>query len=146
MRVGLGFDHHTAATAETIVQVVHGAVIEALVGGAGLDADGAGAGGDTVNGERDLREAVRLIERHNYQIVNIDITLMADGPRADFHLPELRGELAEVLHVSPTSVSTKQAGGTAWLRDDGGVAAIAVALLDQIADLDALHASIRSGG
>ncbi len=146
MRVGLGFDHRPQGTAEAIVQVVHGAVVEALTGAAGLEAEASGAAPDSEAEGRDLREAVRLIERHNYQVVNLDITLVADGSPSISHLSGLRDELAGAIHVAPANVSVKQAPRTAWLEADGGVAAIAITLLNQIADLDALHASIRSGG
>jgi hypothetical protein len=45
-------------------------------------------------------------------------------------------------------VATKKSemNPTPWLEAGNGVAAIAITLLDQISDLDTLHASIRSGG
>jgi 2C-methyl-D-erythritol 2,4-cyclodiphosphate synthase len=95
-----------------------------------------------------LREAVRLIERHNHQVVNLDITVLADVPYAEAALHEIRERVAELVHIAPANVVTKKSemNPTPWLEAGHGVAAIAITLLDQISDLDTLHASIRSGG
>jgi 2C-methyl-D-erythritol 2,4-cyclodiphosphate synthase len=160
MRVGLGFDRRDAST-DALAGVIHRAVAEALRGASGLDtplpgtseADARdaletsarrGAGG----AEGELREAVRLIERHNHQVVNLDITVLADVPYPEAALHEIRERVAELVHIAPANVVTKKSeiNPTPWLEAGNGVAAIAITLLDQISDLDALHASIRSGG
>ncbi|MEE9579359.1 MAG: 2-C-methyl-D-erythritol 2,4-cyclodiphosphate synthase [Gemmatimonadota bacterium] len=160
MRVGLGFDRRDAST-DALASVIHRAVAEALRGASGLDtplpgtseADardaletGARRGAGSAEGE--LREAVRLIERHNHQVVNLDITVLADVPYPEAALYEIRERVAELVHISPANVVTKKSeiNPTPWLEAGNGVAAIAITLLDQISDLDALHASIRSGG
>ena len=146
MRVGLGFDHQTDGSADRIVRVVHGAVVEALIGAAGCERDPDPAPDATASLGEEVREAVRLIERHNYQVVNLDITIIIEEPAEPSHIGGLREELADTTHVGPSHVSVKQAPVLPWSAANEGIAAIAVALLDQIADLDALHASIRSGG
>jgi len=135
--------------------VVVSAVIDALLGAAGLggtpradpDPSQEGAGS-----EHALREAVRLVERENYQVVNLDISVVTEDPEISRHFASVSERIAELVHVSPANVAVKHAGGgrLVWLEaaagGTGGVAAVAVALLNQVADLDALHASIRSGG
>jgi len=63
-------------------------------------------------------------------------------------LREIRERVAELVHIAPANVVTKKSetNPTPWLEAGNGVAAIAITLLGQISDLDALHASIRSGG
>lgn len=145
MRVGLGFDHQMDRSDETIAQVVHRTVVEALIGAAGFET-GAAEEARSVERERsDLEEAVRHLERRNYQVVNLDVTLIPGGPMGRSVIPGLRDELAAAIHVAPGNVSIKQARGGTWAAEDG-IAAMSVVLIGQIADLDALHASIRSGG
>ncbi|MEJ2340809.1 MAG: 2-C-methyl-D-erythritol 2,4-cyclodiphosphate synthase [Gemmatimonadales bacterium] len=106
------------------------------------------ATGGPGSGERELQEVVRLIERHNHQVVNLDVTVLADVPYPEAALYEIRERVAELVHIAPANVMTKRSemSATPWLETGNGVAAIAITLLDQISDLDALHASIRSGG
>lgn len=166
MRVGLGVDQRVASDdgLDGLVGVVFGAVVEALCGAAGLstallnDGDETASPAEEESGpevqdaevvsETALRRAVRLVERHNYQVVNVDVTVWADRSSLEERLPPMRERLAQVLHVASANVVTKPArgGGVPGLEAGDGFAAIAVMLLSQIADLDALHASIRSGG
>ena len=160
MRVGLGFDRRNAST-DALTSVIHRAVAEALRGASGLDTLSPGssepatrdaletsAKGAEGSAERELRETVRLIERHNHQVVNLDITVLAGVPCPEDALREIRERVAELVHIAPANVVTKkpETNPTPWLEAGNGVAAIAITLLDQISDLDALHASIRSGG
>lgn len=160
MRIGLGFDRRDAST-DALAGVIHRAVAEALRGASGLeipspetseadarDALETSAKEGSARGERELREVVRLIERHNHQVVNLDVTVLADVPYPEAALHEIRETVAELVHIAPANVATKMSelSATPWLEAGNGVAAIAITLLDQISDLDALHASIRSGG
>lgn len=160
MRVGLGFDRRDASPS-ALAGVIHRAVAEAIRGASGLVPPTPGSSeapsGDVVeftpetekgSAEEKLRDAIRIIERHNYQVVNLDITILADAPYPEVALDGIRERVAELVHISPASVVTKEPAmnPTPWLEFRGGVAAIAITLLDQISDLDALHASIRSGG
>jgi 2C-methyl-D-erythritol 2,4-cyclodiphosphate synthase len=160
MRVGLGFDRRDAST-DALAGVIHRAVAGALRGASGLDtpspgtseddardALGTSAKGGAGSAEGELREAVRLIERHNHQVVNLDITVLTDVPYPESALHEIRERVAELVHIAPANVAMKKSevSPTPRLEAGNGIAAIAITLLDQISDLDALHASIRSGG
>ncbi len=154
MRVGLGFDQR-ATPKDALDLAVLGAVVEALLGASGLEdaapgSEDASAAGRPLEGTAELQECVRRIERQNYQVVNLDITVSASmsAPIEPARRITLRQSLAELVHVAPASVSIKERRGRDGLgaAPAAGVTAIAVILLDQIADLDALHASIRSGG
>jgi 2C-methyl-D-erythritol 2,4-cyclodiphosphate synthase len=107
-----------------------------------LTHDGEGA----ERAEAALRDAVLHIERHNYQIVSLDITVSVPELSAN-RMEGIRQGLAKFAHVGPANVVVKSAPG-AGMPGAGGeeATAIAITLLDQIADLDMLHASIRSGG
>ena len=153
----MGFDRRALTSSGVLVlgDVVVSAVVDALLGAAGLagtpradfDPSEEGAGP-----EHALRGAVRLVERENYQVVNLDISVVTEDLEISPHLSSVSERIAEVVHVSPANVAVKHAGAGrfVWLEaaagGTGGVTAVAVATLNQVADLDALHASIRSGG
>lgn len=171
MRVGLGFDSHRFDESRTLVlggvrirdhaglaghsdgDAVAHAVIDALLGAAGLgsigehfpDDDPDHEGADSLDL---LRTAVRRVEGENYQVVNVDVTVVTESPRIEPHAGAMRQALAEHLHVSPGHVSVrgKSNEGLGWIGTGDGLGVLAVALLDRMQDLDLLHASIRSGG
>lgn len=128
------------------------AVADAVRGAAGLPAAGS-PGGDPAAGPRapglDLvARAVRTAEGENYQVVNVDVTVVAPGVTLSRHRAEVCAALAEHLHVSPGHVSVKPARGAATPAALGGdgPAALAVALLDRIEPMDGAHAALRAGG
>lgn len=171
MRVGLGFDSHRFDPQRPLLlggvrleghpglaghsdgDAVAHAVIDALLGAAGLGSvgehfpasDPALEGADSM---RLLEEAVREVEEENYQVVNLDVTVVTESPRIAPHASEMARSLAGRLHLSPAHVNVKgkSAEGMGWIGREEGLGVLAVTLLDQVADLDALHASIRSGG
>ena len=95
-----------------------------------------------------LAEAVRRVEMENYQVVNVDVSVIAEHPRIAPFVDEMAERLATTLHTAPASVSSKGKSneGLGWIGRGEGIAVIAVAALAQIRDIDALLASMRSGG
>lgn len=171
MRVGLGYDSHRFDDTLPLVlggveipdhpglaghsdgdAVVH-AVIDALLGAAGLgdigaafpDDDERWRGADSIDL---LGRTIRRIEGENYQVVNVDVTVVASSPRIRPHAEAMREALAGPLRIEPGHVSVrgKSNEGLGWIGRGEGLAAMAVALLDRIEEPDTLHASIRSGG
>jgi 2-C-methyl-D-erythritol 2,4-cyclodiphosphate synthase len=168
VRVGVGYDSHLFDPGVALVlggvnipdepglaghsdgDAVAHAIIDALLGATSLGSVG-GRFPDTdpelegVDSMELLARAVRLIEESNYQVVNVDVTVIAERPRVAPHAAEMAEQIAGRLHISPDSVSIKGKTneGMGWVGRGEGLAAIAVALVDQIGDIDALHASIR---
>jgi len=171
MRIGVGYDSHRFDEARPLVlggvtipdapglrghsdgDAVAHALTDALLGAAGLgdigarfpDANPEHEGADSV---RLLAEVVRMIEAENYQVVNVDVTVVTESPRIGPYAPAMRERLAETLHTGPGAVSVKGKSneGMGWIGKGEGLGVIAVASIEQIADIDALHASVRSGG
>ncbi len=81
-----------------------------------------------------LRAATRMLEEHNYQVVNVDVTVVCEAPKLAPHVPEMRERLAAALGIGPRHVSVKGKTneGMGWVGRGEGVAAIAVALVDSI--------------
>lgn len=171
MRVGIGYDSHRFDEARPLVlagvripdapglaahsdgDAVAHAVIDALLGAAGIghigalfpDDDPGYEGADSISL---LAEAVRRVEMENYQVVNVDVSIIAERPRIAPFVEGMSDRLAATLHIAPSCVSIKGKSneGMGWVGRGEGIAVIAVATLDQIRDIDALLASMRSGG
>lgn len=171
MRVGIGYDSHRFDDERPLIlggvsvpeapglaghsdgDVVAHAITDALLGAACLgtigalfpDTDRENRGADSVEM---LAEAVRQLEAENYQIVNVDVTVVCERPKIGPIAAKIAERLAPVLHTRPSHVSIKGKSneGMGWIGRGEGIAVVAVASIAQIEDIDALHASIRSGG
>lgn len=78
-----------------------------------------------------LREVCALIDQAGYSIGNIDVTIAAEAPKLNPHIPRMRTCMAEVMNVSENQISLK-ATTTERLGFTGrqeGMAAYAVALI-----------------
>ena len=81
-------------------------------------------------------------------VVNADITIVTESPRVSPWVDPMAERLAERLRISRSCVSIKGKTneGLGWIGRGEGLAVMVVVLLDQIEDIDTLHASIRTGG
>jgi 2-C-methyl-D-erythritol 2,4-cyclodiphosphate synthase len=85
---------------------------------------------------------VALLEAENYQVVNVDVTVIAEEPRIGPHVEPIRTRLAEAIGISPRGVSIKAKSneGLGWIGAREGIAVHAVALIDRIEEQDRVHA------
>jgi 2-C-methyl-D-erythritol 2,4-cyclodiphosphate synthase len=88
---------------------------------------------------------VRLLEGRNYQVVNVDVTVVTESPRIGPHVPAMQERLASVLGIGPDHISIKGKSneGLGWIGRGEGLAAYAVALVDRMEGIDELHARHR---
>lgn len=157
MRVGIGFDIHrfgegrrlvlggvefegeTGLVGHSDADVVTHAVIDALLGAAGLGDIGRHFP-NTDDRWRDasslemLAAVLEMLEVENYQPVNVDATVVAERPQLGPRIAAMRETLAGVLGISPGLVSVKAttAENMGALGRAEGIAAWAVALIDRI--------------
>jgi 2-C-methyl-D-erythritol 2,4-cyclodiphosphate synthase len=129
------------------------AVIDALLGAGGLGNIGERFPDTDVEWKNAdslllLEQTIRWVEERNYQVVNVDVTVVAEQPRITPHAEAMSHVLSRYLHIAPDAVSIKGKSneGMGWIGRSEGLAVTAVALLNQIGDIDALHASMRAGG
>jgi 2-C-methyl-D-erythritol 2,4-cyclodiphosphate synthase len=122
--------------------VVLHALVDALLGAAGLGDIGAhfppsDPQWKDADSMKLLEMVVRRLEAHNYQVVNVDVTVIAEEPRISPHAERIRERLAQVLDISPGNVSVKGKTneGMGWIGRAEGIAVSAVALIDAVADL-----------
>jgi 2-C-methyl-D-erythritol 2,4-cyclodiphosphate synthase len=161
VRVGLGYDSHQFDESRTLVlggvriagapglsghsdgdAVVH-AIIDALLGATGLgsiggrfpDSDPEWEGADSLDL---LERTMRWVEERNYQVVNVDVTVICQSPKIGPVSGVMRERLGEVLRIGPghVSVKGKTNEGLGWIGASEGLAVHAVALVDRVREGD----------
>lgn len=126
----LGLDGHSDA------DVVCHAVMDALLGAAALgdigihfpNTDPAFRDADSI---ALLRHVRGLIEKDNYRIGNIDITIIAEKPKLAPLMPRMAANIARALDIDVACISLKATTneGIGFIGKGEGIAAFSVALL-----------------
>lgn len=157
MRVGIGYDSHRFVEGRPLVlggvtiphplglaghsdaDAVAHAVTDAILGAAGLGDIGTHfPSGDAQWKDADsidlLERAVASLAESNYQIVNVDVTVVCEAPRLAPHVPAMRERLAGAIGIAPRNVSVKGKSNEhlGWIGRGEGIAALAVALVTTI--------------
>ncbi|MGH9034838.1 MAG: 2-C-methyl-D-erythritol 2,4-cyclodiphosphate synthase [Acidimicrobiia bacterium] len=152
MRVGLGFDVHAFGGEGPLVlggvtvegpglaghsdaDVVAHAVADALLGAAGLPDLGTlfPAGDDRYAGADSmvlLAEVVGRVKGAGYRVGNVDVVVVAEKPRLASHVPAMADNLQAVVG-GLVSVKPKRGEGVGVIGGGEGIAAMAVALLEE---------------
>ena len=109
---GVEISHTLGLLGHSDADVLLHAIIDALVGAAGLgdigrhfpDTDARFKGADSV---LLLRETGRLLAAQGWRIGNIDSTLVAQSPKLAPHIPAMRVRIAEALGLDAAQVNVK---------------------------------------
>ncbi len=154
MRIGHGYDVHRLTEDRPLVlggvtipseygllghsdaDVLTHAVMDALLGAAGLpdigqqfsDRDPAYAG---ISSLLLLARVMELIKSAGYAVVNVDATVLAQKPRLAPHIPAIKDALASVLGTRAVNVKATTEEGLGFTGQGLGIAAHAVALLEE---------------
>lgn len=157
MRVGIGYDSHRFAAGRALIlggvtieherglaghsdaDVVAHAVTDAVLGAAGLGDIGSHFP-PTDETWRDadslalLAAAVQRTAEHNYQVVNVDVTVVCEQPRLSPHIAAMRARLAGAIGIAAdlVSVKGKTNEGMGWIGRGEGIAALSVVLVDRV--------------
>jgi 2-C-methyl-D-erythritol 2,4-cyclodiphosphate synthase len=159
IRSGIGFDSHRIAAGRRLViggveiphelgleghsdaDVLTHAVIDALLGAAGLGDIGEHfANHDPQWRGADSAQFVRLVmamlERQRLRVGNVDISVLAEEPRVAPHRKAMRSQIASLLQVAPRLVNVKATTteGLGFLGRAEGIAAQATVLLLEAGD------------
>lgn len=155
MRIGHGYDvhrfalgrklilggvevaHHQGLLGHSDADVLTHALMDALLGAAGLW-DIGHAFPDTDEAFRDissltlLERVMEMLEEKGYRVVNADCTILAQAPRLAPYIPEMRRSLARLMKVEPGQVNVKATTeeGLGFTGREEGMAAHAVCLLE----------------
>ena len=131
---GVRIDHDRGLEGHSDADVLTHAVIDALLGAAGLgdigehfpDADPAYAGADSL---ALLRDVVALLGAR--EVLHVDVSVLMERPRLARHKAAIRETLAGALGVAVDRVNVKATTGErlGFVGREEGVAALAVATL-----------------
>jgi 2-C-methyl-D-erythritol 2,4-cyclodiphosphate synthase len=133
---GVGIPHEVGLEGHSDADVLAHAVIDALLGAAGLgdigehfpDTDDAWRGADSMQ----LLEAILpVVIAGGREIVNVDCTVVMERPKLSPHRGAIRERLAQALGVQVVRVNVKASTGEGigFVGRGEGVAALAVASL-----------------
>jgi 2-C-methyl-D-erythritol 2,4-cyclodiphosphate synthase len=148
-RIGVGYDSHRFAPGRRLVlggveiehevgleghsdaDVVAHAIIDAVLGAAGLGDLGSHFPPDDERWEDAdsldlLRTAVAMVHG---RVVNVDATVVCEAPKLNDHRPEMERLLGDAVGA-PVSVKATTNEGMGWIGRGEGIACVAVALLD----------------
>lgn len=156
MRIGHGFDahrlvegrnlilggvdvpHSTGALGHSDADVLAHALCDALLGAAALgdlgkhfpDTDDRWKGADSMEL---LAQCAQLVQREGYYVQNVDATIVVQMPKVAPFIEQMRENVALRLNlpVNQVSVKAKTSEGMGYTGDGSGIAAYAVALLDE---------------
>jgi len=151
--VGIGYDIHPLAAGRPLVlggvriehpsglaghsdsDVLTHAVIDALLGAAGLGDIGTHFPADdpankNASSLRMLERAVAMLNDAGYRVVNVDCVVIAQEPRLHPHLPAMSENLSRRLGTVDVNVKGKSPEGLGALGHAAGIAAQAVATIE----------------
>jgi 2-C-methyl-D-erythritol 2,4-cyclodiphosphate synthase len=154
VRVGIGYDVHPLVAGRALVlggvriehpvgldghsdaDVLTHAVIDALLGAAGLGDIGTHFPADDpefkdFSSLKMLERSVALLVDAGYRVVNVDCVVIAQEPRLHSHLPAMSENLASRLGTIDVNVKGKSPEGVGALGQAAGIAAQAVATIEE---------------
>ncbi len=132
---GVEIDHDAGLEGHSDADVVAHAVIDALLGAAGLGDLGTHfPPDDEMWRDADSLDLLRtVVGMLDGPVANVDVTVICEAPRLGSHRGEMEHNLAEALGA-PASVKATTNEGMGFVGRGEGIAAIAVALIQARAD------------
>ena len=154
LRIGIGFDSHPLISGRRLIlggvdipyekglsgwsdaDVASHAIIDALCGAGDLGDIGTLFPSQEpeykdISSLALLSDTGELLRARGFKIVNIDVTIIAQGPKLSPFVPEMRKRLSQALGVESTQVTIKAttSNGLGFIGRGEGIAAQAVALI-----------------
>ena len=156
MRTGIGYDSHRLGPGRPLIlggiqvpfekglqgysdaDVLIHAIVDALLGAAALGDIGTHFP-DSDERYRDcssryfLETVKGMVQAGGYKIVNVDAVIIAEAPKLAPYFPLMKKELSDALQLKEEYISLKAKTneGMGWLGRGEGIAAMAVALLEE---------------
>ena len=134
---GVEIPHDRGLSGHSDADVLTHAIIDALLGAAGLgdigehfpDSDERYRGADSIGL---LRATVAMLAEHGFDVRHVDATVVIERPHLAPARAQIRATLADALGVSAGHVSVKatRGEGMGFVGREEGVAALALATLD----------------
>lgn len=135
---GLDIEHHKGSVGHSDADVLIHAICDALIGAAALgdigkhfpDTDPKYKG---INSVLLLKQTMLLIQKHGYNIGNIDTTICLQKPKIAPYIPEMRTELAKIMELDIEQISVKATTEEkmGFTGREEGISAYAVVLINK---------------
>lgn len=135
---GVTIAHDKGLEGHSDADVLLHAICDALLGAAALgdigrhfpDTDPAYKGADS---RMLLRAVAKLLAASNYQVVNLDSTIIAQAPKMAPHIPSMVTNIAADLGIAPgrVNVKAKTAERLGFVGRGDGIACEAIVLIEQ---------------
>jgi 2-C-methyl-D-erythritol 2,4-cyclodiphosphate synthase len=133
---GVQIPHHKGATGHSDADTLIHAIIDAVLGAAGLR----DIGTQFPDSEPDykgidstvlLARTMKLISETGYTLGNIDATVVLESPKIGKYIPAMIETLAGVMHINPEqlSIKAKTSEKMGFIGREEGISAYAIALL-----------------
>jgi len=134
---GVRIEHPTGLEGHSDADVLTHAVIDALLGAAGLGDIGTLFPADDPRYKDAssldlLRSVAVMLADAGYRVVNVDCTVIAQEPRLHSHLATMSANLASKLGTIDVNVKGKSPEGLGALGQKAGIAAQAVASVEEL--------------
>jgi 2-C-methyl-D-erythritol 2,4-cyclodiphosphate synthase len=133
---GIRISHEKGSRGHSDADVLIHAIIDALLGAAGLrdigqqfpDTSEAFKG---IDSKLLLKKTMEMVREHQFEIGNIDTTIVLQQPKIGAYVPQMAETLSEVMNISSgqLSIKAKTSEKLGFIGREEGVSAYAVALL-----------------
>ena len=84
-----------------------------------------------IDSKKLLKKVIDMVRRKNYEVNNIDVTIMAEYPKLSPHINEMQNILSKVMEIEKDLLSIKATTteGLGFIGREEGIAATCVVLL-----------------
>ena len=135
---GIEIDHYKGAVGHSDADIVIHVICDALLGAMSLGDIGSHFP-DTdetyknIDSKILLEKVITLVKKNNYNIINIDVTVLLEKPKLRNHIDKMRTKLAEIIGTNNSQVSIKATTteGLGFVGREEGIAAHCVCLISQ---------------
>lgn len=109
---GIKLDHHKGATGHSDADVLIHTICDAILGAANLRDIGfhfppTDAQYKGIDSKKLLLEVMRLLRSKQYEVSNIDCTVVLQEPKVNPHIPKMIEVLAECMQIGEDRISIK---------------------------------------
>jgi len=133
---GIKLKHTKGAVGHSDADVVIHVICDALLGALNLRDIGFHFS-DTdekykdIDSKKLLKKVIDMVRRKNYEVNNIDVTIMAEYPKLSTHINEMQNILSKVMEIEKDLLSIKATTteGLGFIGREEGIAATCVVLL-----------------
>tara|TARA_B100001093_G_C26801555_1_gene1003650 strand:- start:103 stop:582 length:480 start_codon:yes stop_codon:yes gene_type:complete len=80
-----------------------------------------------------LKDVMNLLRKQDFELGNIDATIVLQSPKVNSYIPEMKNVLAEVMSVTPSQISLKATTTEklSFIGREEGVSAYAVVIIQK---------------